>query len=187
MTEHHGDSPAAVHAMPVFGDAAGRLLARASIVLAVAGVAIICALAIMLCITIVARKLLGWQVNGDYELVQIFAAISVSMLFPWCHLTGGNVIVDLVTSGLPARVNLRLDRIGSLLIGAMALLLAWRTAVLAEQTRDQGAITPILAWPVWLPQALMLPGLVLTGCIGFYLALSPRAMIERARMTGQDA
>lgn len=165
--------------MPLFNDPIGRFIARAAMVLAIAGVAIICVLACMLCVTIVGRKLFAWQVSGDHELVQIFAALSVSMLFPWCQITGGNVIVDLLTSGLNRQVNNILDRVGSLLLGAFAFLLAWRTGILAEQTFARGTFTPLLAWPVWLPQALMIPGLVLTGVTGMYLAFVPRALSER--------
>lgn len=170
--------------MPPFPDAFGRTLGRIALVLAMMGVLIICALAIMLCVTIVARKLLGWQVTGDHELVQIFAAVSVSMLFPWCHLVGGNVIVDLLTSGLPRKANRLLDRFGSLLLGLMALVLAWRTGLLAEQTLARGTFTPLLAWPVWIPQAMMIPGLLLTFIIGVYLAIAPRSLEMRDEMSG---
>lgn len=181
---HPGGLSAAGLGMPQFPDAFGRALGRTSLVLAVLGVLIICALACMLCVTIVARKLLGWQVTGDHELVQIFAAVSMSMLFPWCHLNGGNVIVDLLTSGLPRRVNRGLDRIGSLLLGVMALILAWRTGLLVEQTLARGTFTPLLAWPVWVPQALMIPGLLLTGVVGVYLAFAPRALLARDEAAG---
>ena len=165
--------------MPLFTDPLGRFISRAAMVLAIAGITIICVLACMLCLTIIGRKLFAWQVAGDHELVQIFAALSVSMLFPWCQITGGNVIVDLLTSGLSQQVNNTLDRIGSLLLGAFAFMLAWRTGILAEQTFARGTFTPMLAWPVWLPQALMIPGLLLTGVTGMYLALVPRALSER--------
>lgn len=165
--------------VPAFPDPIGRALGRVSVVLAILGVLIICGLAVMLCVTIFARKMLGWQVAGDHELVQIFAALSMSMLFPWCHLTGGNVIVDLLTSGLPRPVNKILDRIGSLLLSLVALLLAWRTGLLAEQTFARGTFTPLLAWPVWIPQVLMLPGLLLTFVVGTYLAISPHAIDVR--------
>lgn len=170
--------------IPPFADPFGRLLGRTSLVLAIVGVLIICGLAAMLCVTIFARKLLGWQVTGDHELVQIFAAVSMSMLFPWCHLTGGNVIVDLLTTGLPRHVNRALDRIGSLLLGLMALVLAWRTGVLVDQTMSRGTFTPLLALPVWVPQALMIPGLLLTFVVGAYLALAPRALQLRDESTG---
>ena len=176
---HTGALSAVGLGMPPFPDAFGRTLGRTTLVLALLGVLIISALAVMLCVTIVARKLLGWQVNGDYELVQVFAAVSMSMLFPWCHITGGNVIVDLLTAGLPRHVNRGLDRIGSLLLAVMALVLAWRTGLLVQQTMAHGTFTPLLAWPVWIPQALMLPGLLLTSVVGVYLALAPRALQVR--------
>jgi TRAP-type C4-dicarboxylate transport system permease small subunit len=172
--------------MPPFSDAFGRTLGRTGLVLAALGVLIICAMAIMLCVTIVARKLLGWQVTGDHELVQVFAAVSISMLFPWCHLVGGNVIVDLLTSGLPRSANSLLDRLGSLLLGIMALVLAWRTGLLVEQTHARGTFTPLLAWPIWIPQALMIPGLLLTFVVGVYLAVVPRSLEIRDKASGEQ-
>ena len=71
------------------------------------------------------------------------------------------------------------------LLGAVALLLAWRSGLQAVQSHAQGAFTPILAWPIWLPQALMLPGLLLTAAIGFYFALRPNALPERTRQLGR--
>lgn len=147
--------------------------------LAVLGVAIVSGLAVMLVVTIVARKLLGWQVTGDHEIVRMFAAVSMSLVFPWCHLTAGNITVDLLTSGLPRGATRALDRIGSFLLGAMAALLAWRTGALAAASHASGAFSPLLAWPVWLFQALMVPGLILTALSGFYVALAPGAMSAR--------
>ena len=179
-----GGLSAASLGMPPFEDAFGRALGRSTLVLAILGVLLICGLAVMLCVTILARKLLGWQVTGDYEIVQITAAVSMSLLFPWCHLTGGNVIVDLLTNGLPRPVNRVLDRIGSLLLGTMALLLAWRTSSLVGQTYDRGTFTPLLAVPLWIPQVLMIPGLLLTAVASLYLAADPRALQVRDESAG---
>ncbi|WP_198289610.1 TRAP transporter small permease [Paracoccus sp. N5] len=143
------------------------------------GVLTLCGLALMLTFTIVVRKLFSWQVNGDNEIVRMFAAFSITALFPWCQLTGSNIVVDLLTSGLPARKNRILDQIGSLLLGAVLLVLTWRTGLLVLESRASGAFSPLLAWPVWMFQALMLPGLLLTAINGFYLGLSPRAMTLR--------
>ncbi len=181
---HAGALSAVSLGMPPFPDAIGRMLGRTAFILAIVGVLIISALAVVLCVTIVARKLFGWQVNGDYELVQVSAAVSISMLFPWCHLTGGNVIVDLLTAALPRHVNRALDRAGSFLLAMMALVLAWRTGLLVQQTMAHGTFTPLLAWPVWIPQALMLPGLLLTTVVGVYLALAPRALQVRDESAG---
>lgn len=181
-----GGLSAASLGMPPFEDAFGRALGRTTMVLAILGVLLICLLACMLCVTILARKLLGWQVTGDYEIVQITAAVSMSLLFPWCHLTGGNVIVDLLTNGLPRPVNRVLDRIGSLLLGAMALILAWRTSSLVGQSYGHGGFTPLLAVPLWIPQLMMIPGLLLTSLVGVYLAVGPRALQVRDESAGVE-
>jgi len=48
-------------------------------------------------------------------------------------------------------------------------LLAWRTAVGALALKEVGETSAILGWPVWVAQALMVPGFALLGASGFYL------------------
>lgn len=172
---------------PRYADPLGRMLVSLARGLAVLGIAIIAGLAVMLVVTIVARKLLGWQVTGDHEIVRMFAAVSMSLVFPWCHMTAGNITVDLLTSALPRGTTRALDRIGSVLLGGMAALLAWRTGVLAVGSHASGAFSPLLAWPVWLFQALMVPGLTLTALCGVYVALAPGSMAARESYGAETA
>jgi len=170
---------------PMFSDPLGRWLFTISKVVAVLGGMILVALSVMLCVTIFSRKVFLWQVNGDYELVQMLGALAGSLLFPWCAIVGGNVVVDLLTSGLPVSVTRVLDRIGSFLLAIMAFLLAWRTGVFAINSHDSGAISAMLSWPLWIWQMLMVPSLALTGVIALYLAVSPRGLAERDRANAQ--
>lgn len=178
---HHLLSTAAP--APQFQDSLGRTLVSTSRLMALSGGVILVGLAVMLTVTIAARKLFAWQVAGDHEIVRMFAAVSVSMLFPWCQITGANIVVDLLTSRLSGRAARRLDQIGALALGAVALLLTWRTGALMLESKASGSFSPLLAWPVWIFQALMLPGLLLTGVCGLYLALAPGAMQARTRFT----
>jgi TRAP-type C4-dicarboxylate transport system permease small subunit len=66
---------------------------------------------------------------------------------------------------MPARVNDRLDRLGALLLGAMMLLLAWRTTVGGLNAFRSGSGTMMLGLPEWIIYAAMVPPLVLTGVI----------------------
>ena len=147
--------------------------------MAIMGTLIITGLAVMLVITIVARKMLGWQVTGDHELVRMFGAVAVSMMLPWCHIVGGNVVVDLLTTGVPKPIRDLMDRIGSLLLAAVMMLLAWRTGVLVQGSLASGSFSPMLAWPVWIFQFAMLPGLIMTGLSALYVALAPGALTAR--------
>lgn len=125
----------------------------------------------MLIVTIVGRKLFSWQVPGDIELVQMGAAFASAPFFAWCHLVRGDVKIDFLTQKLPPRwINL-LEALGSLFVGLFGALIAWRTLALAISTAEGGEISPMLGWPVWISQALMVPGFVLLALAGFYSCL----------------
>lgn len=137
---------------------------------AIAGGFVFVAITVMLVVTIVSRKLFVWQVPGDVELVQMGAAFAATPFFAWCHLTRGEVKVDFVTNSLPKAWIAVLDGIGSLLVGVIGVLLAWRTGVLAVGTFKSSELSAVLGWPMWVAQALMVPGLALLAIVGFYEA-----------------
>jgi TRAP-type C4-dicarboxylate transport system permease small subunit len=137
---------------------------------ALAGGAVFLVMTAMLVVTIVSRKLFAWQVPGDVELVQMGAAFAAAPFFAWCHLVRGEVKVDFATNHLPKKWIAGLDALGSVLVGLFGSVLAWRTAVLAIGTVKGGEMSAILGWPVWVAQALMVPGLALLGLVGFYEA-----------------
>ena len=61
-----------------------------------------------------------------------------------------------------------MDALGSFLVGVFGALIAWRTAVGALAVKDVGETSAILGWPVWIAEALMVPGFVLLAAAGFY-------------------
>ena len=63
-----------------------------------------------------------------------------------------------------------LDCVGSLLVGAFGALIAWRTGAGALSLCASGETTMILGLPVWLGQALMVPGFALLALVGLYRA-----------------
>ena len=148
----------------------GKMLMVASKWLAIAGGIVLVALVVMSVVSIVGRKLWSAPVPGDVEVLQLSAASSVWTFFAWCHLTRGDVKVDFFTNSLPRWAIDMLDGVGSLLLAGMALLLGWRATVGALSVRLYGETSTILAWPVWIPQILMVPGFVLLAASGFYMA-----------------
>ncbi len=148
----------------------GRALIAASKLLAIVGGLVFVALVAMSIVSIVGRKLASAPVPGDVEMLQMCAAFASSCFFAWCHLNNGDVKVDFFTHNLPPRVVHALDAFGSLLIGLFGLLLAWRTAAGALTVKDAGETSTILAWPVWIAQALMVPGFALLAVAGLYMA-----------------
>jgi TRAP-type C4-dicarboxylate transport system permease small subunit len=138
---------------------------------AIIGGLVFVALTAMLIVTIVGRKLFGWQVPGDVELVQMGAAAGAAPFFAWCHLVRGEVKVDFATNHLPRVWIASLDALGSVLVGLFGALLAWRGAALAIATYKGGEVSAILAWPMWIAQGLMVPGFILLALAGFHEAL----------------
>jgi len=149
--------------------AAGRFLLTVTKNVAIAGGLVFVGLVAMSIVSIVGRKLFAWPVPGDVELLQMCAAFASSAFFAYCHMANGDVKVDFFTHNLAPRTVARLDAIGSLLVGAFGTVLAWRTAVGALAVHEVGETSAVLAIPVWIAQALMVPGFALLAAAGFYM------------------
>ena len=78
----------------------GRVLLSWSKNLAIAGGLVFVGLVAMSIVSIVGRKLFGWVVPGDVELLQMCAAFAASAFFAYCHLINGDVKVDFFTHNL---------------------------------------------------------------------------------------
>ena len=148
----------------------GRALELACKCSAIAGTLVFVALVVMSIVSITGRKLLSMPVPGDVEMLQLCAAFASASFFAWCHLSHGDVKVDFFTEWMPARRVHALDAVGSLLVAAFGALIAWRTGVGAAGLKDVGETTMILGAPVWVGQALMVPGFVLLALAGLYRA-----------------
>jgi len=148
----------------------GRLLLVTVRNLALGGGLVFIALVAMSIVSIVGRKVFSWPVPGDVELLQMCAAFASSAFFAYCHMMGGDVKVDFFTHNLPPHIVARLDTLGSFLVGAFGAVLAWRTAAGAIALKEVGETSAVLGWPVWLAQALMVPGFALLACAGFYMS-----------------
>ena len=149
---------------------AGRALMLACKVAAVAGGLAFVALVPLSTVSIVGRKLWSVPVPGDLELMQMGAAVGSSAFFAYCHLVRGDVKVDFFTQHWKASRVAVLDAIGSLLVGLFGALITWRTTVGAISLFSDGETSAILGWPIWLAQALMIPGFVLLAAAGFYMS-----------------
>jgi len=107
------------------------------------------------------------------------AAFAASSFFAYCHMINGDVKVDFFTHNLSPRKIALLDAFGSLLVGLFGALIAWRTAVGALAIREVGETSAILGWPVWIAQALMVPGFVMLATAGFYMCVMHLRMAAR--------
>lgn len=118
-------------------DPVGRMLevlARAS---AVFGGVVLTAAMVATVISVIGRALVGvlgnvpgfgWMgpIPGDYEIVEIGAAVAVAAFLPICQLRGGHVIVDLFFAQSGRRALAGFAAFGNLLFAAVGGVIAWR-------------------------------------------------------------
>lgn len=149
----------------------GQLLLTVSRWAAILGGVIFVALVVMSIVSIVGRKLASAPVPGDVEILQMVAAFASALFFAYCHMKRGDVKVDFFTAKMSPRIVQTLDAFGSLLVGLVGLLLAWRTAAGAITVQQSGETSMILGIPQWISQALMVPGFALLGMVGLYMTV----------------
>ena len=88
--------------------------------------------------------------SGDFEVVEITVAIAVFMFLPYCQFTDAHVCADVFTARLGVRALARLRMLSSFVAAACAGVLLWRMSAGMSDYHADGAITHILAFPLWL-------------------------------------
>ena len=165
-------------------------LARA---MALAGGAVLTALILLVCVSVLGRGLntflhsglgeglLGGfaqtlldtgvgPILGDFEVVEAGIAFAIFAFLPLCQISAGHASVDIFTAKLPMRIN-RVLQLGIDVIFAIVLIsIAYQlyNGMLSKQS--YGDTTFLLQFPIWWAYAASLSGAVLTAVIAFYVA-----------------
>lgn len=130
-----------------------RFVERVTRGLAVFAGVVLSAIAVMTVVSIVGRELI-WAglgpIPGDFELVEIGAAVAVFGFLPYCHLHRGHVTVDVLVQRLPNGAFNALTLIGDAIIAAIAVVVAWRLWFGMLEKLAYGESTMILGAPLWL-------------------------------------
>jgi TRAP-type C4-dicarboxylate transport system permease small subunit len=119
------------------GDAVERLLEVLARAAAIFGGVVLTAAMIATVISVIGRALVpvlgnvpgfGWMgpIPGDYEIVEIAAAIAVAAFLPICQLRGGHVLVDLFFARSSRRALAGFAAFGHLLFAAVGGVITWR-------------------------------------------------------------
>lgn len=147
-----------------------RLLDTLSRALAFCGGLLLVAMTLMASYSIVMRALFNQPLLGDVELVQMGCGIAIVFFLPLCQLRRGNVIVDVFTLHVSAKLRSRLDAIGSLLMALAAGLLAWRSAIGTLDAYGTGEESIIMGLPIWWSMSAFAPGFALLALVSLYTA-----------------
>ena len=138
--------------------------------MAISGGVLFIALIAMSLVSIIGRKLGFGSVNGDIELMQAGTAVAATAFLPYCTLLGEHIKVDFFTDNLRDSLKGTIDGLAELLLGSVAVLLTWRTFLSAIASYESQEVTSLVSLPLWIPTALLVPGLALMAVCAFYRA-----------------
>lgn len=131
--------------------------------LAMAAGFVLAAMAIITVISITGRGLI-WAglgpIPGDFELVEIGAAVAVFGFLPYCHLSRGHVTVDVLVNLFPKTLFNVLTFLADLVICVISVVVAWRLWYGLQEKLAYGESTMILGAAVWYGYALSFAGAV---------------------------
>jgi TRAP-type C4-dicarboxylate transport system permease small subunit len=103
----------------------GAAIARIARAVAVIGGLVSIAAAVVVTASVTGRWI-GWgSINGDFDFVKIAVAVSVFCFLPFTQARRGNIVVDSLTTRLPAKANRAIDAFWDLTYAAAAAVLAW--------------------------------------------------------------
>ena len=129
--------------------------------LAIVGGVVLCGAGLVTVASVVGRYFFNDAIAGDSELVSNLTAIAVALFLPYCQLAKGNVVVDVFTEGASPGTKALLDALGSLLLAAIAGVLAWRLAAGGIGLRAAGDETMVLRLPTWWAFLPIVPAIAL--------------------------
>ncbi len=136
------------------------------------------AITLMTCVSLIGRNTTGWTIVGDFELSGSAAGAAIALFLPWCQVRRGNIMVDFFTAKASAATQLKLDRLGALLLGLCMALMTWRTVVGGLNAWTSKAGSMMLGFPDWVVYVGMVPPLALTTLIA--LAQAAKGFDEEA-------
>ncbi len=124
-------------------------LERACTWLAIAGGAVMLAFTAISVASIASRSFFGSPLVGDFELTERGTAVAVFAMLPYCHLRGGNVVVDMFVRMLAPGLRRALAVLSEVLFAIVAALMTWRLALGGIDQHQFHDVSMMLQIPTW--------------------------------------
>lgn len=126
------------------------LLDRALGWVAIGGGVLALAMALLVTVSVLGRWLFSTPIEGDFEFVKMGTALAVFCYLPYTQAQRGNIMVDSLTTRLPARMRAFLDALWDFAYAGVAILMAhglFTGAVEAWKSRETTMQLQLLVWP----------------------------------------
>lgn len=172
-----------------------RVLLRLSRLMAILGGAVLSALILVTCLSILGRLangllhgpavqelapgLANWllsagvgPIRGDFELVEAGMAFTIFAFLPYCQITGGHAVVDVFTARLPPRAARVLAWAIEVAFAAALVLIAVQLYGGMVGKRQSAQTTFLIEFPVWWAYAASLSGAALAAAVAVYMAVA---------------
>ncbi|MGH1575878.1 TRAP transporter small permease [Planktotalea sp.] len=170
-----------------------KFITKLAHVMAVLGGLVLTALVLLVCISVLGRGgntfahwdalqsaapgvsafLLGagiGPVPGDFEIVEAAVAFAIFAFLPLCQLRSAHATVDVFTSFLPARTNVRLKAFWEVVLCLAILLITWRLGVGMSSKIANGETTLLLGFPKWWAFAASFVAAIVASIVALYCA-----------------
>ena len=164
-----------------------RFFVRLSQAMALAGGAMLTALVLLTCASILGREVnevLQWDalrdtgparwllhevgigaINGDFELLESGMAFAIFAFLPLAQITAGHAVVDVFADFLPRGVNRVLSVVIEAVFAAVLVLIAVQLWSGMVSKLDSGQTTLRLQFPVWWAYALAVVPAILAAVV----------------------
>ncbi|WP_426957116.1 TRAP transporter small permease [Muricoccus radiodurans] len=136
---------------------------RACRAAALIGGALLIATSLLTTVSVLKRWAVNDPIRGDFELVSLGSGVAVLALLAYGTAQRTNIMVDTFTTWLPRRVQLAMDGFWNLVWGVVAIVLAERMVLGAQETLTSHTQTMVLGLPTWWAVGIGVLAFALTG------------------------
>ncbi|WP_159717478.1 TRAP transporter small permease [Geminicoccus flavidas] len=105
---------------------AGRLVEQVTRIAALCGGIVLLLAGLIITISVLLRWLVGSGIDGDFEMMEMAAALAVFAFLPFCQARRGNIMVDTFTGWMSPGGRRLLDALWDLAWAGFAALIAWQ-------------------------------------------------------------
>ncbi|MCA3629599.1 MAG: TRAP transporter small permease [Methylobacterium sp.] len=135
---------------------------------AIGGGVLALGVALLVTVSVLGRWFFSSPIEGDFEFVKTATALAVFCYLPYTQVQRGNIMVDSLTTRLPARGRASLDALGDLVYAGVAALMAHGLttgALEALNSRETTMQLQLLVWPAIFLCAVLSMLLVLSALV----------------------
>jgi len=133
------------------------------------------AVAMMICIDTICRKVFQFSLVGTSELAGFVFCFTTGVAIASAALHGAHIRVDVVQRLLPWRLKFFLNLLSEISLVSAASVLAWNEGLQLNDALDFGSTSTLLDIPLWIPHLLFLAGLL------FFITTSLCSLINELR------